>query len=146
MANNPHLNEDNKNTRFSKDRQPSKNGRKPSIIKGIRKNENISISDIRIASSYILSMNLEQLKKILIDETKPFFWRVLIKAYMADFQKGKLDNTQIFLERIIGKSKEYIEHSGYIEVNDMSREELEQEFDQLMEKYNQEKAAEPIKE
>ena len=55
MANNPNLNEDNKNTRFSKENQPRKRGRKPAKWKKFTKDFDISSNDRKYMAQVILS-------------------------------------------------------------------------------------------
>ena len=119
---NPNIKEITKKTRFTSTNQPKNNGRKPSRLKAEIEEKDISIQDVRIAFKYILDMNEKEIDALVNDKSKNFLLRCLTKAFKEDYEKGNLNNTQVILDRIFGKAKEYIEHSG-LSIADMTPEE-----------------------
>ncbi|KKM88797.1 hypothetical protein LCGC14_1255150 [marine sediment metagenome] len=141
MANNKNLNEDNKATRFSKDNQPEKRGRRPSSIKKYFKDNKISATDKALLFENILNRYTAKDLMIMV-KTKEFpdgkemsglIWGFLI-AWIADSKKGWSAGGihSAMMDRRHGKTPDIIKHSGRIDYSDLSEDELDKKIDELL--------------
>lgn len=122
-------------TRFSSEHQPANSGRKPSLLKKYIIDNGISIQDVRIIlKGLIMDNTVSELMKISDDETEPMMTRTVIKAYLKDFEAGRIDTLNSILDRVYGKADQSIGISGSLATHDMTPEELDKRIDELEQK------------
>lgn len=123
---------------FTSERQPTKRGRKPSVLKKYIKDNDINREDVALMIKNVLfSKSYDELVDILQDNKQPMIIRLFIKSYLNDFKKGSLINLQYLLDRAFGNPKQEIEVSGNISVDQMSYEEREAKIREYIEGYMQ---------
>ncbi len=97
------------NTRFTRERQPKRNGRKPSLYKQINlPGEELSREDFTHLMLSLLECSIAQLEKIRKDckepDSKIPVWVAnLIAAIFRDIRKGRIDCLRWVLDRSFGK-------------------------------------------
>lgn len=122
-----------KGKQFNSSYQPRKNGRKPSQLKKYIKETEVSLSDLKlIFKSVIFAKSESELMSILANKEEPMVVRILVRAYLEDFKKGKIDNTERLFDRIYGKADQPI--TGEFITSNMTPEEREERIKQLNEK------------
>ena len=129
------------NSRFSKDRQPKKKGRKPSLYKQIKfSNEDLSKEEYANLMLTLMECSISQLDKIKADCYKsqskiPIWVASLITAIKADIKKGRINNFQWVFDHAFGKPGSVTVNAQINQVNNngvifnfsaLSNEELEQ--------------------
>ncbi len=111
---------------FTAENQPPNRGRKPSLLKGLTARSNIAASDIRNA---IIAIAFDKTEAEVIalakDLSQPIFIRTICSALEQDFLRGKTNNIEWMLERVVGRVA-------------LTREPQEPEQDQLSHKMNHE--------
>lgn len=140
--NNPKLPEYGRATQFTSTRRPKNPGRKPRAFKKWVKDNNVSAEDASIICRNLLSKSLKELKDIVKNPDIPIYMTGAASALLRDWTKGSLSARMALEDRAWGKPKEKIEHSGKMGINNLTKEELDKEFDALMEKYNSERNSE----
>lgn len=102
-----------KGTPFTSENQPDNPGRKTSLLKKWIKDNGISIQDVRLVmKGIIMDNNIDDLKKIGDDPTESMLTRTIIKAYLKDFEAGRIDTLNSILDRVYGKANQDINLSG----------------------------------
>lgn len=97
------------NSRFSRDRQPHKRGRKPSLYRSINlPGEELSKEDFTHLMLSILECPVGQLKKIRKecmrpDSKIPVCVANMIAVIFTDIKKGRIDSLRWVLDRSFGK-------------------------------------------
>jgi len=100
-------------TPFTSEYQPEHNGRKPSMLKEYITDNGVSIQDVRLVIKNIIMENTkEQLEVIAKDEKKPMLMRVLIGAYLKDFENGSIYNLNSLLDRVYGRAEQPVGITG----------------------------------
>lgn len=122
---------------WSSTNQPkNKNGRKPSSVKKFIKDNNLNYYDVSAMAKYILPLDEDQLKEILLDKKTPFVMRLFAKSVMEDLKKGNLNNVMTLIERAVGKPKEIQEVYDSSGGPPETKEERESRISELLEKRN----------
>jgi hypothetical protein len=99
---------------FSSTRQPAKNGRKPSKLKKYIKDNDVSISDVKLViKNIILTKTKPELDELCKDETQLMLVRVLVKSFLSDFKSGSIYNLNSLLDRIYGEAEQNININSY---------------------------------
>ena len=86
------------------------NGR-PKKIYTVLKESGYTKDDIRDAFSEIGWQNVDDLKEILDDETKPVILKVIAKAFLRGAEKGDFRYVSEILQHVVGKPKETVEQT-----------------------------------
>jgi hypothetical protein len=95
--------------RFDKTHQPRNNGRKPSTLKKLIKDNGISIQDVKLVMKNIVMTKTEsELKDLCSDPGQPMLVRTITNAFLTDFKKGNMNNLDSILDRIYGKAEETV--------------------------------------
>lgn len=98
---------------FSSTYQPKNAGRKPSQLKKLIKDNNLSSADISfLAANLVYNMTKEQLKLLVEDIKKPAGVRAIAKAVLNSYLKDTKDNRNFLMqltERGFGQPKQQIE-------------------------------------
>lgn len=98
-------------TRFSRDRQPKKNGRKPSLYKRINlPGKELSKEDYTNIMLSLMECTVGQLERIRNDCHKPgsklpVWIATMIIAIFHDIRKGSLDSFRWVMDRSFGKAQ-----------------------------------------
>lgn len=122
-------------TTFSSTNQPSNRpGPRPSRIRAYIQENDLGTNDIRAAIGALAEMTAEELAKVKEDEQAPVLLRGFAFAMMVEMQKGALVNLEMLLNRAFGKPKESVEHSVGINTTSLTKEELDKEIADLLEK------------
>ena len=139
MANNPNLNEDSKNTQFSKDNQPRKRGRKPAKWKKFTKDFDIQSVDREFMAKVILSAkSKDDIFKLLKDGKIPFgVWAACV-ATIADAKKGGTGFLKYLMDAGFGKIPDKTEISGHLDHSKLSEEDITKRIDELLKKREEE--------
>lgn len=105
MANEKNL-ENGKATRFSSTNQPSKRGRKPSILKKWIKEYDIPLRDVQaVMTNLMFAYTLSEIKEIAEkEEGLPVGISVMVKGLAADIQNGGIKTFDKMLDRSFGKT------------------------------------------
>lgn len=105
--------------KFSKDNQPTKNGRKPSRIKQLiasfkvdAEHESMSREDAFKIYGYLLSCTKTQIETILRSPDLPFAIVLQIRAMFEDAKNGRADTVDKIFDRIYGKANQPMEITG----------------------------------
>lgn len=96
--------------RFQKGESGNLNGR-PKKIYTVLKESGYTKDDIRDAFSEIGWQNVDDLKEILEDETKPVILKVIAKAFLRGAEKGDFRYVSEILAHVVGKPKETIDQT-----------------------------------
>lgn len=130
--------------RFSTTNQPKKNGRKPTLLKQLTETYNkeghpqqLSKEDAFRLFAYLLTCTKSEIEALLRNPELPFSIATIIRAMIADLQKGKADTVDRLFDLVYGKGPAPIEFS--IKVNGpqipdkpMSRKDYEALLKELM--------------
>jgi hypothetical protein len=93
-------------TRFSKDRQPNKKGRRPSKLNGIVKKCDYSNEDVKEALKNVLFVfTREGLERTARDKESPVILAGVSAALLDDIGRGSAEIIFQMLDRIYGKSE-----------------------------------------
>jgi hypothetical protein len=112
---NPQISEHGKNTRFSKDNQPSKQGRKKKVFNWIKEEYDLGQSDLENIIHYISLMTQEEFNSFVDkikkrDESVKDMPMIVLKIMQA-YSKANVDDI-IKLMRVTGKATERHELTG----------------------------------
>lgn len=107
---NPNISEAGKNTRFSSENQPARNGRKRNVYTVLRET-GYSSHDIRLAFGEMAWHSEKEIKAILDDPEKPMIARIVAKQYIEALKKGNYLKVKEIIEHVIGKPTAKQEHS-----------------------------------
>lgn len=119
-----------KDKQFTSENQPDNNGRKPSMLKAYIVDNGVSIQDVRLVIKNIIMENTkEELEIIQKDEAKPMLMRVLIGAYLKDFESGSIYNLNSLLDRVYGKAEQPV--TGNFDITSYSPKEREKRLSEL---------------
>lgn len=113
---NPRINETNKATQFKPGQKQPGAGRKPSLLKKFAIENDISKDDISNILKMLLDKTEAELYAMSNDQGVPFFIRGVANAFLADFRRANLYNTETILNRLFGPPKQTIENTGSIEI------------------------------
>jgi hypothetical protein len=96
-------------TRFTKDRQPNKKGRKPSKLKGVVKKCDYSNEDVReLFKNILFVFTKEDLEKLVRDKESPMILVGVSATLLDDIERGDADVIFQMLDRVYGKSNDAI--------------------------------------
>ena len=99
--------------KFSSTRQPKKNGRKKSNLKGFIKQYSVSKSDVdSIFQNLIFNSSVDELKELVKPANKgkqPVIVVLLVGAFLEDIKNGTLHEVNTVLDRIYGKATQQLE-------------------------------------
>jgi hypothetical protein len=137
---NPKLSQYGKPTQFSSGNQPKNNGRKPSQLRKLIKENNVSIDDqTLIFQNIIIKYSSDELKTMIqtghYPDGKPInglIWGFII-AWIADCKRG-MSAGGIFAQmndRKYGPVKQKLEVSGALDITTKTREEREARIKEL---------------
>ena len=121
---------------WSSTNQPKNRGRKPSSVKKYIKDNNLTYDDVAQMAKYILPLNEEGLKKLILDPKTPIIIRTFSKAVFSDLKKSSIHNIMALIDRAVGKPKERQEISGPDGGPIITRDERTLLIAQLIEKRN----------
>lgn len=108
--------------RFSRDNQPKKNGRKPSMLNqiealtGVTFNVELSEEDIYKVLRWALEQSVKTLKSLMytdngqINENTPAFLISIASAIISDIENGRITTVESLFDRLFGKAKQSIEN------------------------------------
>jgi len=99
-------------TQFSSTNQPPNAGRKRNVFKDTQKDYELSLDDMRQMMTDLLSLNAEELKAVTQDKTSPVFKIVIATAIIKCIREGNWTQVNYMADRLFGRSKETIEHTG----------------------------------
>jgi len=104
----------NPKKKFTSDNQPKNPGRKPSrfkeLIAGLEDiGETMSLEDFRKVSLYLLTMNKDELVKVVKDKSTPMAVVVVASAIAGDTEERNLRNIESLLDRLFGKAMQPVE-------------------------------------
>jgi len=123
--NNPDIVEHGEKTRFKPGKSGNPKGRKPSILKKLIKEHNLSKQDIDAILTSVSVMSLEDLykkRKSLDPKSSEFNGKIsaleaaLVSGMTRDISRGSNYITNSILDRVYGKARESVEHSGELEI------------------------------
>ena len=120
----------NKETQFSSENQPEKNGRKKKIYNQI-KEMGYSADDIRTAFGEVAWMTLPELKKIYEDDSRPVILRITCNQYYNALKKGDWQKISEILSHVIGKPKQVLDHQTKGDKIVYSEEEIQQMINEI---------------
>ena len=134
---------DGEKTQFSSTNQPENSGRRPSVFaKYIRENR-VSLDDLRALISSLLGYSAPEIDAILKDKVNspPVAIVLLLKAIMADMNKGDLSNFIKLAERAFGKPAQNVDVNvaGSLPFTAMTPEERDKRIEELLSKREPEK-------
>ena len=92
----------NKETQFSTENQPDKNGRKKKIYSVINE-MGYSADDIKTAFGELAFYSLAELKAVHDDENKPIITRIIANQFFQALKKSDWNKIKEILEHVIGK-------------------------------------------
>ncbi len=99
--------------KFSSTRQPKKNGRKKSNLKGFIKQYSVSKSDVdSIFQNLIFNSSVDELKELVKPANKgkqPVIVVLLVSAFLEDIKNGTLHEVNTVLDRIYGKATQQLD-------------------------------------
>ena len=120
-------------TTFSSTNQPkNKNGVKPSRIRAYIQENDLGSADVGAAIRSLAEMTEVELQTVYDDIEAPVLLRGFAAAIAAEIKRSGLANLEILLSRAIGKPKETIEHSGGIDITNLTKEERDAEIAALL--------------
>ena len=130
--------------KFSATHQPVNGGRKPSKLKKYLKENNVSNEDVgRMIRNVLFNFSLGQLQNLQHDRKKPMIIRLFARAFLADWERGSLQNFQTFVERSYGAPKVEVNVSGGLDITVLSPQDRRARIDELLAalEYNRQPAA-----
>jgi len=124
--NNPDIAEHGEKTRFKPGKSGNPKGRKPSILKKLIKEHNLSKQDIDAILTSVSIMPIEELYKKR-DSLNPkggsFNGKIsaieaaLVAGMTRDISRGSNYITNSILDRVYGKARESVEHTGGLDIS-----------------------------
>jgi len=124
--NNPDIVEHGEKTRFPPGKSGNPKGRKPSIVKKLIKEHNLSKQDIDAILTSVSIMPIEELykkHKSLNPTGGSFNGKIsaleaaLVAGMTRDISRGSNYITNSILDRIYGKARESVEHTGTLDIS-----------------------------
>ena len=122
MANNENL---LKGKPFSSTNQPANAGRKPNIIKKYMKDYDFTKQDIDNIFTTLLLTPKTELEKIKRDPKTPAGVAAFISGILHDIKRGDARVTNQIIDRVHGKAKESVEHSGGLQLFKVTQEDID---------------------
>jgi hypothetical protein len=109
---------------------------RPQMPDDVRQAKTLTQAALELALSKYLLMNLEELKKAKADPETPMIDLLIISVVMHGISRGDQNRVDFLMNRLVGKVKQQIEHSGEINNPYMNktREELEALVKERLEK------------
>lgn len=120
-------------------------GRPKSVIKEVMRNVDkdyrvrMSKPEVAKVFSYISSLSVADLKRIIADSTTPGFMAVIASSILGDINNGELKNTAFMLEFEHGKSTQRIEqdlsiHNDTVNPKLLSDDQIRQRLSEIRER------------
>jgi hypothetical protein len=119
--------------RFSKDNQPKNRGRRPSVLARYIKENEVSITDIKLMiGSLLFAHNSQDISALLKDKEcpPPIGISLIMGALVDDIKKHNIDNLMKIMDRAFGKPKESIDFKGNMTISPEALENLDRIFRQ----------------
>lgn len=121
-------------TRFSSERQPKKNGRKPSRLTKLIKDSGVSSDDVNaIIKSLIFTKTETELQRLMEDPVEPMLVRLFVKAFLSDFKAGTLHNIDKLLARAMPVTEKKEVTQTVVSISDELSKELIERSKELVE-------------
>lgn len=131
--------------KFSADRQPKNNGRKPSLYKrlkaanGLKVDHELSKDDYYNVIRYLMERTPNELESIIKDKDghankdTPIWILNIIQAINMDIRYGRTTTIDNIFDRLFGKATQAIEAeiSTPQKVKDMTEDEIQDEIDRI---------------
>jgi len=131
MIGNPNISQYGKKFSSTNQPPPERKGRKPSKLKKYLKDNNVTANDLALlAKNVLFTYSEEQLKDLLVDKTKPMIIRLMVRAFLEDFKKGSMINTDRIIDRAFGAPDQNI----MMMVSQMTPEERQAKIEELYKK------------
>lgn len=108
--------------KFSSERQPKKNGRKPALYKqlaamvGKQVKLELSREDFIKIQRWVLERTKSELQAIAKDPETPIFMLNLVTAIVGDVQNGKYDTIERTYDRLWGKAIQPTQMTGDVQL------------------------------
>ena len=100
---------------FSTEYQPANRGRKPSKLKALVKEMDLSKSDVAAIFLDLIGEKTEaELQDILRDKSQPWMIRGFIRALVEDFKTGRTGTIREMLEWTFGKTIQKVALTGIV--------------------------------
>ena len=78
-----------------------------------------------------MDKTVSELMEMSDDETEPMMTRTIIKAYLKDFEAGRIDTLNSILDRVYGKAMQDVAITGSLETYSLTPEQRKQRIDEL---------------
>lgn len=101
----------NKETQFSADNQPERNGRPRKWVCELR-DKGYRLSEVNDAIQVLIQMSKDELKEVSEGEDNAMIERIVAAALLQSYTKKSLYNIETLLTRVYGKPKELTEATG----------------------------------
>jgi hypothetical protein len=105
-----------KKTQFSSTNQPKKSGRKKNRFTHLKNQFELSKSDVENIVTYLLSISLDELRKLAADKERSTIEIAFAKAVLNDIKYSDLSKVEQLLDRAIGKVSNNVELSGGVNI------------------------------
>ena len=119
--------------KFTSTNQPKNGGRKPSKLKKYLKENNVSNEDVgRLIRNVLFNYSLGQLQNLQHDRKKPMIIRLFARAFLADWERGSLQNFQTFVDRAFGAARVEVNVTGGLDVTVLPPQDRRARIDELL--------------
>lgn len=133
-----------KGKHYSSTYQPANNtGRRPSKIKAMVKDNNLSSDDVRAMYKMLFDMEESEIKELIKNPKTPMLIKNFAKAFLNDLSVKNAMTSQKMIDWIYGKAAETHKHTGVMEITTMTPEQRRDRIKELEEKLKEAEEVEP---
>lgn len=94
---------------FSKENQPKKRGRKPSLVKKYIKDYDLTYDDVSRLAKTVLQYTEADIQKQALNKQAPMVLRLFCRFLAQDMKNGNAKNIDLLLERAVGSVKDHVD-------------------------------------